>query len=88
MEKLYSSLMADIMQVLRFWFWAELDMTEQVQPVEEINMLVLEHINRMFSQANIRKNNDCSVEPVGEDMIGRFDSPVEQVDGWWREASL
>ena len=41
MEKLYSSLMADIMQVLRFWFWAELDVTEQVQPVEEINMLVL-----------------------------------------------
>ena len=62
-------------------------MTEQVQLAEQINMLDLKDINRMFSQANVKKNSDCSVEPVGEDMIGRSDSPVEQVDSW-REAGL
>merc|ERR1719470_148985 len=41
----------------------------------------------MFSQANLKKNSDCSVEPVGEDMIGRSDSPAEQVASW-REAGL
>ena len=90
MEKLYPSLLADTkaagqQQVLRFW--TEVDVTEQVQLAEQINMLDLKDINRMFSQANVKKNSDCSVEPVGEDMIGRSDSPVEQVDSW-REAGL
>merc|ERR1719500_1762184 len=41
----------------------------------------------MFSQANMKKNSDCSVEPVGENMIGRSDCSAEEVDGW-REAGL
>jgi UDP-N-acetylglucosamine/UDP-N-acetylgalactosamine diphosphorylase len=90
MEKLYSSLLAETkaagqQQVLRFW--AELDVAEQVQLAEQINMLNLKDVNRMFSQANVKNSSDCSVEPVGEDMIGRSDSPAEQVDSW-REAGL
>ena len=68
-------------------FWPELDVAEQVELAEQINKLDFEHINRMFSQANVKKNSDCSVEPVGEDMIGRSDSPAEEVASW-REAGL
>ena len=85
MDSLYSSLMKDTkaagqQQVLRFW--NELDVAEQVQLAEQLSSIDFKQINSMFSQANVKKNGDYSVEPIGEEMIGKSDGPKEEVESW------
>jgi len=85
MDKLYSSLLeqtkaAGQQQLLRFW--NDLDVTGQAKLATQINSLDLKQINSLFSTANVKKNSDCAVEPVGEDMFGTSDSPEEQLQAW------
>jgi len=83
MDKLYTSVSnkakaAGQHQVLRFW--DSLDVIEQACLCDQINSIDFNDLNSSFSNANLSKNCDFSVEPLEERMMGSSSDP--EVRDW------